>query len=623
MRTESERWSWSRALSEALTLALSVALATGVTLGVLRRRALFELGFAYPAVEAANVLVLEGLGLALLFLGLSLPVHVRLRRRGASGARAALLATAVGCLPLFVLQARRLQLGAGIHRANLLEASSLWLHARWAALFVLGWLALSLFFGWWVRARILGTARAKRVLPLALAGLVAVLQIAPFAPGRLFPRPPNVIVLLIDCLRADHLGCYGYGRETSPALDRFAHDAVRFADAVSQSTYTKTSIASLFTSKNPSSHGVYRGSDHDTAERVVSDVLGQEHLTLAEILRANGLLTGAWLDQGQLRAYMGFDQGFLVFHNQSEPIERIHQRFTGWLERLGRGTPYFAYLHYLDLHDPYVPEGRYATMFGEPSDLHTRVDFSVTSWGTFHREVRSGQRPIDARDVERLENSYDGLIRTVDDAIGALFERLERTGAYDDSLIIVTSDHGDGFLEHGFLAHSAAPYEELVHVPLLVKLPRARFTGQVVEEQVRLIDVLPTVLDVLDVPAPDGLEGTSLLPLLDPERRDGPRPTRPPYAVSEIAEDLSEPCVSIRTGDLKYLYFPAQERGELYDLRQDPGERHDVADQRPAEARELRDEARAIVAAGELLDVQAVPVDAGTLEELRALGYVK
>lgn len=622
MSPPSERWSWPRALSGALTLALLVALVVGVTQGVLRRHALLEQGFVYPAVEAANAAVLAVLGPALVFLVPFLAVGARLHGRGASPARVALFATAAGCLPLFALQARRLQLAAGIHRADLLEASSLALFARWTAGFLLVWLALSLFCGWWLRARVLRAGRARLVPALLLAGLVAALQLAPLAPGALVPRPPNVIVLLIDCLRADRLGCHGYERATTPALDRFARDAVRFADAISQSTYTKTSVASLFTSKNPSSHGVYRGSDHDTAERIVSDVLGEEHRTLAEILSEHGLLTGAWLDQGQLRAYMGFDQGFRVFHNKNESIERIHERFGGWRERLGRGTPFFAYLHYLDLHDPYVPEEPYATMFGEPSDLHRRVDFTVTSWGTFHREVRSGQRSIGARDLERLQASYDGLVRTIDDAIGALFERLKRTGDYDDSLIIVTSDHGDGFLEHGFLAHSAAPYEELIHVPLLVKLPRSRFAGSVVDEQVRLIDVLPSVLDVLGIPSPGGLEGRSLLPLVDPERRSERAP-QPPLAVSEIAEDLCEPCVSIRGGDLKYLYFPARDRGELYDLRRDPAERHDLTAERPAEAHALRNQARAIVAAGELVETQAVPVDPQTLEELRALGYVK
>jgi len=621
MRVDNGPWRWPRGLTEALTLSLLCSLLCGFVLGGASGWSLFARGFVFPAVVAANRIVWTSLLVALGFFVLFLPVLARLHRRGRSLPRSCFVASAFACVPLFLVWGRIIDRANGIHRANLFDRSSLLFHLEVGLGFLALWIALSLVLVGWVRARVLSPDPPRLLGPALLAAATASLGLAVHVPWTA-PRTPNVIVLLIDCLRADHLSCYGYERETSPHLDRFAADAIRFSNTISQSTYTKTSVASLFTSKNPSRHGVYYGSNRDTAENIVSDVLGDEQTTLAEVLLENGLLTGAWLHQGQLRDYMGFAQGFVVFDNRKGTIDEIDARFTAWQARLGGRTPFFAYLHYLDLHDPYRPMGPYATMYGAFSDIYARVDFDHVSWGTFHHEVRDGTRVITPADVEQLKSYYDGIVTSMDASIGRLFDELKRTGAYDDSLIIVTADHGDGFMEHGFLAHSAAPYEELVRVPLLVKLPHSRLGGRVVDDQVRLIDVMPTVLDVLGIPAGEDLQGSSLLPLLDERGPDAPE-VLGTQAISEIAEDMSDPCVSIRTEGLKYLYFPKDDRGELYDLQADPDEHHDVALERPEKAAELREEARQIYSEGQERDVAEVSLDQETIDELRALGYVK
>ena len=616
------RRSGTRVAGEALAVALLVSLVWALVVGWSRREPLVARGFWMPAIEEAARVFWWVLGSCLVVVLVVRVVHrVLPMRRWTS-----LAASGAAGLVLWALWSPGLALagtGPDAGRWSVLAGLS-----TPTALAVLagGWFALSLLVDRWVHVGLPPRGGLGRGALAAVCLAAAAVQLGP----RVLAGGPNVILIVIDCLRADHLSAYGYERDTTPHLERFCADAVRFENAISHSTYTKTSIASLFTSKNPYQHGVYRGSDRDAADRIVSDVLGDEHTTLAERLGGAGLVTGGWLHQGQLRSYMGFAQGFDFYTNEESSAVTIHQRFGAWRRRLGAATPYFAYLHYLDLHDPYRPQGDYATRYGRHSDIHERIDLDVVGWGTFHQEVRSGARVLSEADVEQLEASYDGLLRFVDAAVGYLFEQLKAEGVYDDSLIVVTSDHGDGFLEHGFLAHSAAPYDELVRVPLFVKLPGGTFGGTVVDDQVRLIDVVPTVLDVLGLARPVELEGTSLMPLMggaasvEAARIAGWQPPGP--AISEIAEDLSPAALSIRTNERKYLYFPAEERDELFDLAADPAERRSLVDpgsQPPADLQALRAQARAIWEASQEQAVEEVTLDPQTVEELRALGYVK
>lgn len=427
---------------------------------------------------------------------------------------------------------------------------------------------------------------------------------------------PDVLVLLVDALRADHLSSYGYGRETTPAIDTLARDGVLFRQAISQSTFTKTSIASLFTGKNPYQHGLYEGQLKLPDGTYTADVLDAGETTLAEAFRAAGYLTGAWVQNSHLRAVMGFSQGFVEYHDQQGPIRRIHRRFFPWLERAGARYSFFAYLHYIDLHDPYRPPPPYDRLFGSYSDVYAGVDFR--EWGSFLQSVRSGEKTLSAADIEQLRAYYDGQLRAIDDEIGKLLDRLKESGLYERSTIVLTADHGDGFMEHGFISHSTTPYDELVRVPLIVKLPGNEHAGQVVKEQVRLIDVMPTLLELVGAEAPAGMAGCSLVPLirsgaaLDPDCRT---------AVSEVHREDGEPILALRTERYKFIY-QADAPAELYDLALDPGETRNRAESSPDEAQPFSELALRLCKLRDRTDADQLQLDERTLRELKALGYV-
>jgi arylsulfatase A-like enzyme len=400
------------------------------------------------------------------------------------------------------------------------------------------------------------------------------------APGK--AERPDLIVLLVDALRADHVGAYGYPRETTPAIDTLARDGIVFRQAVAASTFTKSSIASLFTGRFPFQHGVYWGSRRDDSGAVRADLFGDDAVTLAEMLRDRGYLTEAWVQNSHLVSEMGFGQGFVGYRDQQGGAARITRLLERWLGGPGRRYPYFAYVHYIDLHDPYLPPPPYDAMFGDPAgrDLDPYRGIDLGEWGAYLEAVRRGERTVEPERLERLEALYDGQLRAVDDRIGELLDRLRRLGLYESSLIVVTAAHGDGFGEHGFNSHSTGPYEELVRVPLLVKLPGGRAGGTAIDRQVRLVDLFPTLLDAAGVGEAGRPEiaGCSLLPLLRAEP-GGAVPGRDPacgVAVIEIAEEGAErPTLALRTGRWKFIRREGRP-DELYDLAADPGERTDL-----------------------------------------------
>jgi len=612
-------------LLDVCVLALTVALGAGTVLGLRSGWHYAAAGFPWMAVDGIRLAVDRVLVGALLFLALFLPLLAWLRRRGAGTGRASLLASVLVAVPFGLAWALWFNLRMGFRPSDLAEGYALWPNLRLLALFVALLVAAWLLALTWTRRRM----RADRLPPVRAAVLLALLLVAVnAAPAwRVATAPaggdaPNVFVILVDALRADHLGVYGHRRDTSPALDAFARDGIVFEQAITQSTFTKSSIASLFTGRAPFEHGVYWGDRRDTADRLTSDVLPDRELTLAEVLRSRDFLTAAWVQNSHLRPYMGFAQGFVSYRDQQGDVDSINRRFLGWLRGPARLESIFAYLHYIDLHDPYRPEPPYDRLFGEPGPVYEGVDFA--EWGAYLEGVRTGRIQLSREDVGALELLYDGQIRYLDERIGRLLEELKRRGLYDRSLIVVTSDHGDAFMEHGFISHSAAPYEELVHVPLLVKLPGGRHAGRRVEEQVRLIDLFPTILDVLGVPIPRRVSGCSLTPLLTGgERRSSGVGAPCSWAVTEIAEvEDGPPTLGIRTGNLKYIVSPGGE--ELYDLRDDPRELDPLPEPAAPEAlaafRELAEEIaqlRTRSRAGE------IRLDEKTIRELKALGYVE
>jgi len=617
------RWGVAWPLSLGLLLGLFAALWDGV--------AMARAGFPALLLTSVVPLATEGLLLGALFFLLS-KLTFRLLRRAATTAWGALLATALALAMPIAWLGYRLNRELGIRPAELFEAHGLKPNLILVAAAVVAAVLFSLvlrpgastarpraprYRGW--------LSFAPWVLVAGLGLLAAIL----FQPGQEKERV-DVIVLLVDALRADELGSYGYPRATTPAIDSLAADGILFEQAVSASTFTKSSIASLFTGRYPYQHGVYWGShreDPEDPDSVTADVLSAAETTLAEVLRDHGYLTAAWVQNSHLRGGQGFAQGFVDYQDQQGSIERIHRRFTRWLRGGGRRYPFFSYLHYIDLHDPYRPEPPYTTLFGGAADLAFYDGIDLARWGTFLQRVRSGEERLTAAQLTQLRAYYDGQLRAIDDRLATLFAFLKREGRYANSLIVLTSDHGDGFGEHGFISHSTDPYEELVRVPLIIKLPANRSAGKRIADQVRLVDLYPTLLELVGVQAKADLAGCSLVPLI----RLGERPEEMEHcgdAVIEIAQEGGYPVVGVRNERYKYIHHQHRD-DELYDLVADPGEQDNLLSLTARSPLALSGEplrlerlALAVVEQRGARKAERVQLDEETIRELKALGYL-
>jgi arylsulfatase A-like enzyme len=361
--------------------------------------------------------------------------------------------------------------------------------------------------------------------------------------------PPHVIVYLIDTLRADHLGSYGYARETSRVLDGLAAEGVLFENAFAQSSWTKASVGSLFTGLFPSRHGAVRR-DH----RLRDDVL-----TLAELLQQHGYQTAAFLSNPNVLPIFGFDRGFGdVFDIESisrgGTADEVHAAVYEYLDQRVEGddTPLFLYIHSRDPHGPYDPPPPFQERF----------------------PVRSA--PSDAGyHLEEMLAAYDGEIAFNDHEIQSLLERLRRAGIYENAVIAVMSDHGEEFLDHGSWSHGQTLYEEQLRVPMIIRLPGAQRAGSRIREPIRVIDFLPTLAAFLNLELTDEIDGQSFLPLLLGQDATSYTPT----FFSELNLD-GRVIRSLTRGRFKLIdqRLPLSEAGlKLYDLSEDSGEQNDLS----------------------------------------------
>jgi arylsulfatase A-like enzyme len=455
-----------------------------------------------------------------------------------------------------------------------------------------------------LKARSLAADRAFHLLLLAVA-----------EPRIVAPRPaeapPNLLIYLIDTLRADHLGCYGYPRPTSPAIDELAADGALFERAYAQASWTKPSVASLFCGLLASFHGV----DKETA-------LANELTTLAERLRSTGYHTAAYVANPYVHLRgLQFEQGFSNFvavsaGARSPRADDVHRRALPWLEQNG-DRPFFLYLHTIDPHETYDPPEETRGTFQRP------YEGDLQPQGTYARMLRKRRECNDA-DLQFLLDLYDEEILFSDREFGRLVEFLRQQGLYDNTVIVLLSDHGEEFLEHGGFGHGGRLWNELLHVPLIIKpagqtLPR----GSRIAANVPLTSVLPSLPGLLGrgLGLPP-LQGVDLLPWWRGERSE---------SIDVIAEHGQELRCLIR-GSQKVLErgtFGAKDSEVLwFDLLQDPGEQADLFALQPAVGRALQaalyeslenDRQRGVPRAqSEAVDLSKEQEDA-----LRALGYLE
>jgi choline-sulfatase len=435
----------------------------------------------------------------------------------------------------------------------------------------------------------------------------------------------NAIVYLIDTLRADKLQAVNArSRVQTPGLARFVEQAAVMAGAHTQENWTKPSVTTLLSSLFPWQHQAI------TTEAVVPAAVE----LMPETFSARGFHTGAFIANGYVSDRFGFRQGWSSYRNYVREGRRNVAQYVAadvleWLDQRPQDKPFFLYVHTIDPHVPYKPPRQFLEMY-DARPYAGVVDF--TNDNELLEKIKAGRIPLDARDKAHLEALYDGEISYHDVHFNAIVDGLARRGLADDTMVIIVADHGEEFWDHGSVGHGHSVYEELLHIPMIVRLPGITQRPLRVEDAVGLVDVMPTVLEALGQPLPEGLAGQSFLPLLRGETHDAPRAT-----VSGFMEGWR----TVVSGRYKLIHRTL-ERQMLYDLASDPREQTDLAADRPIAVRYLRGLLGLSLGAVETTPAPSSPgrvaarprarpqvhtqetttIDPQTEEQLRALGYI-
>ena len=458
------------------------------------------------------------------------------------------------------------------------------------------------------------------------AGTVAV------ADPRIVPRRvdrsrlPNLLIYLIDTLRPDHLSCYGASHRTSPRIDALAADGYRFENFYAVAPWTRPTTATLLTGVSPEHHGM--GKELPLPEAIE---------TLAEILAAARYSTWAAVSNPQVGVHeLGFDQGFHRFvnhegiriaddaHRMTASSEQLNRSILPWIEASG-DEPFFLYLHSMDPHSPYTPgpgaQGPFGRSYRGP----------LRSKGLRPTVLRPLSNYLGDAEREYVRGAYDNEILHQDAQLGELLDALEAQGLRNETIVIVVSDHGEEFQEHGNWGHGYRMWEELLRVPFVLWMPEqyrqaSNPVPQVIQETVSQLDFLPGLLDLLGLETPGPLAGKSWLPLL----QDAPGADTNPLFAIDFQSWKGDEIGAYRSGRYKLLWCNEGRQTlieRLFDLEADPKEQHDLSQTQPVRLdrmRRLRDRHQQNserFALGHDTR-QAVQLNAETLRELRELGYV-
>ncbi|REK27715.1 MAG: tetratricopeptide repeat protein [Planctomycetota bacterium] len=396
------------------------------------------------------------------------------------------------------------------------------------------------------------------------------------------PAVRNVLIISIDTLRADHLGCYGFQRPTSPNIDALAADGLLFERAQTTNPLTLPAHSSLMTGKIPPAHGALTNQGHTLAEA---------NVTLAEILRDEGWQTGAVVGAYPLESRFGLAQGFADYDDEFDgslkaglfterSAESVSRAAIDWLERRG-DDPFFMFVHYYDPHQRYLPPEPFNSAY--PQD------------------------------------KYSGEIAYTDHWVGKLIERLQQLELYDSTLIVLTSDHGESLGEHGEISHGFFIYQPVMHIPLIVRLPQGP-RGQRLKTPVSLVDVMPTVLELAGRPLPSDLQGISLAASF----RNGVEPPTGRDLYSDSWYPAKFACAPLRGLLQDQWRYVWSVRPELYNLHEDPREAKNVLDQHSDVAARLAEGLQTMLAAAPspATGGSSTTPDAAARARLRSLGYL-
>jgi arylsulfatase A-like enzyme len=475
--------------------------------------------------------------------------------------------------------------------------------------------------------------RPHLVFPLLLCVLVAACAKKPL------DNRQNLVLITVDTLRSDHLGCYGYWRDTSPFLDQLAQEGILFKNAIVQWPKTQPSLASMLTSIYPSDETTIHTSYHG---------LPESFTLCSEILMNEGFQTLAIVSNYNVGKSFNYDQGFAVFVESwmdeylRKTGEKTFRNKPGYVKDFTNATivtdqaidllkkhsskgKFFLWIHYMDPHGPYVPPKKYEEYF---SDWTPGGALPVQDIPPYQRQLKSGAEQV-ITDPEFYKAQYDREIRFWDDELKRLVSYMKKKGLTENSVIALTADHGESLDEHDyFFEHGNQPYEPCYQVPLLIIAPKLKEeAGKTVVQPVPLIDLLPTLLDLLDVSWPPGLQGNTLLPLLSLEQPE-----------DRVIFGMAGPGIPyqrvLRLGDWKLIQVPSEKdrlsmtglEYELYNLKDDPGEKTNLVDAFPDKADSLKKMLlnwRPTVGEMPLQAEKPVQHDEFSKEMLESLGYLK
>ena len=469
-------------------------------------------------------------------------------------------------------------------------------------------------------------------------------QITKGALEDLFPleRRPNIVLIVLDTVRADRLSCYGYGRKTTPNLDRIASEGVLYEQAISPAIWTLPSHVSLFTGLFPSKHGAHRA----------HQILDTPYVTLAELLGRNGYRSAAFFHPDWLGEVTGATRGFQEIYGRSaweghsaegmpphamsdKGSLKIASRATDWVRKTKNEGPFFLFVNLFEAHNPYDPPEPFRSRFLTPEVIHRMPEMNrnITKHYT-------GQEQMGPEDFSIMGDLYDGEIAYLDEILGNLVEFMRQEGVLDETLLIITSDHGENIGDHGHWGHRYCLYETLLRIPLVIRLPGVFEKGARPVLSVQTVDLYPTIMDLLrlDEEGIRGeLQGESLIPsaLLSRKR---------PFSVSEMmpmpglrsyeghpgfdASVFSYGLRAIRQGGHK-LIWSSEGKHEHYHLSWDPHELRNIFHARSEKAEELRTLLEEWEKSSEAASTPAYSIqkDTGVDDEIRSrlkhLGYLE
>ncbi|NNE18643.1 MAG: sulfatase [Myxococcales bacterium] len=445
-----------------------------------------------------------------------------------------------------------------------------------------------------------GMPAAKRwVRKKAVLGTTVVLDPVPDV-----SKARQIVLITLDTARADHFSLYGYERNTTPHLAAMAsNEGIVFERAYASSPWTRPSTVSLMTSLSPQSHGV----------ESPSQAIGAGVPTLAAALYADGFRTAALVTNGHAGLSANVHSGFEEFWQVQRFVAGAMKVLAlDWIA-LHADEPFFLYLHFIDPHADYKPPYDFENTFTDPA-----YDGNLTGRFDEMRSFISKERQLPPEDLAHVVGLYNGEIAYTDRQLGLFFDALSERGLWDGLLVIILADHGEEFEDHGGLGHCRTLYEELVRMPLLVKLPGGRPTSFAarVQERVRIIDVSPTILQLAGSPMPEAFRGKSLI---DPMR--GLAPDRDAY-VRTRGCDGRLPLKEALLHERFKIIRSADGATELYDLAADPYERRDLASDEPELLNRMRDRLDELTVETKTTRPAVKTLSATERAQLRALGYL-